>query len=214
MIEAIQKRGASRVRAVCDTCGWGDTIHCPYIRKSASVTVPDEGAANKKLTSQKWVVTKGKHECPRCAAARRAFSQEKHETSGGDPVPAETTIPAGDDIRRPSRAQRRLIIMALENAYDDKAGRYRADYTDKSIAEDLGDGIMPGWVAIEREDLFGADGGNEEIAAIRVDIEKLADGFQTALAKVSAEYMGDIDALKKRLDAVCVAVGPRAPKVR
>ncbi len=104
-------------------------------------------------------------------------------------------------LREPTTKQERLIIMALEDAYDDQAHRYKGQNTDKTIADELGDGIMFGWVARVREKLFGPSGENEEIAAIRGEINALR-----------SECAGKIDALAKRLDAICAAVGPKAPR--
>lgn len=103
--------------------------------------------------------------------------------------------------REPTAKQERLIIMALEDAYDDQSHRYKGQNTDRTVADDLGDGIMFGWVARVREKLFGPSGENEEIAAIRADINAL-----------SSEHAAKVAALTKRLDAVCAAVGPKAAR--
>ena len=109
------------------------------------------------------------------------------------------TKPADTPLRRPSPKQERLIILALEDAYDDQAKRFKGGATDKTLADELGDGIMFGWVAEIRERLFGPSGGNEEIDAIKADIQKLQSEFDARIA-----------AMAKRIDAVVAAVGPRA----
>lgn len=100
----------------------------------------------------------------------------------------------------------------LEVAYDVSLGRYKGADTDLTVAEVLR--VMPGWVAEIREDLFGPDGGNDEIEALAEDIAKLAAQFSTALAEFEAEVTAKISSaqkdLTKRLDKVRAAVGPRA----
>lgn len=102
-------------------------------------------------------------------------------------------------LRQPTREQKREIIAMLDMAYDTASGRYRGAETDKTIAGAIGAGIMPGWVAEIREDLYGPAGENDEMQAVR-----------EALAKLKAETDATIASLVKRLDAVCAAVGPRA----
>uniref|UniRef100_UPI0035B18533 hypothetical protein n=1 Tax=Paenirhodobacter enshiensis TaxID=1105367 RepID=UPI0035B18533 len=91
-------------------------------------------------------------------------------------------------LRQPSQDQRGDIIEMLVTCYDRKAKRYTGAETDKTVADTIGGGCMPGWVAEIRERDFGPSGGNEEIEALRTEIA----------------------ALSARLDRVCAAVGPRA----
>lgn len=70
--------------------------------------------------------------------------------------------PTAPALRQPTRDQKRLIVAALEESYDTKNQRYKGTETDKGIADMLEDGIMAGWVAAVREDMFGPD-GNEEL---------------------------------------------------
>lgn len=87
---------------------------------------------------------------------------------------AVKTTQAKSAVREPDKMQRRLIIQALEDAYDDQKQCYRSDSTDTSVAADLGSGILPGWVSQVRDELFGP-AGNEEIAAIRQELKKLTE---------------------------------------
>lgn len=123
------------------------------------------------------------------------------------------TSPSQCPPREPTGPQKRLIVLALENSYDVKGKRYRGHETDATLAADLGDGIMPGWVAALREDMFGPSGGNEEIEAIRSELAAVKEGFQAQAAALSQKYAAQVDALSKRLDAVCSAVGPRAERL-
>jgi excisionase family DNA binding protein len=80
--------------------------------------------------------------------------------------PMESTPANVQGIRQPTREEKRQIIGMLDAAYDTAAGRYVGGETDKTIAESLGGGVMPGWVAEIREELFGPEGGNDELAAL------------------------------------------------
>ncbi|WP_148043724.1 hypothetical protein [Paracoccus methylarcula] len=179
-------------------------IACDYLRHSGNIWKPNEGQALKKLTAQKWANIKGKLHCPSCdarrraeAAARKVEEQDMQETAAPEM----------------SGKQKRLIVLALEDAWGDGASRYRDAYTDKAVAAELGDGIRAGWVRQVREEMFGPDGGNEEIEDIRAEIEALGRSFEVGLAEHRALYDGKIAALQKRIDGICDAVGPRAGKV-
>lgn len=199
MIEIVNSPGAGRARVTCDTCGRSDTIPCastgPRGDKAAKADAV-KAAVARKLTARRWHVRGEKLLCPICAgkarveadSRKRKEDAEMAEEKVADAAPVEMT-----------GLQKRMIVHALEDAYDDGAKRYRGAETDKTMAEGLGSGVRAGWVAQVREEMFGPAGGNEEIEAIRAEI----DGLRTTCAD-------GIAALSKRLDAVCVAVGPRA----
>lgn len=105
-------------------------------------------------------------------------------------------------LRQPTIEQRRQIVEMLVITYDGAAQRYKGTDTDKTISDALGNGVMPGWVAEIREQNFGPAGGNEELDAIRAE-----------LAAIEKKQAAEIAALKKRIDAVCAAVGPKAARV-
>jgi len=230
VIEAVQGKGVNRARVTCDGCGRVDTVTCDYLPRRRGMWEPNAGQINKKLTAAGWAVSARAHECPVCTARKRAVQHQKKEAETmAEPVAAPA---AAAEVRRPTGLQKRLIVAVLEDAYDDQAKRYRGAYTDKVVAEELGEGIMFGWVAEIREEMFGPSGGNEEIEAIRGQIQRLrqeVEQFRKARlleldARVSAAvealaaeldkglggYRDQIEALERRLDLVCAAVGPRA----
>lgn len=208
MIRAIQGKGANRARVICDECGREDVVTCDYQTRSNGVSEPHAGQIHKKLTRQGWDVRKGKLHCPTCAAHRRAFAQQE----GQEVTVTKASVEACEPPEA-SREQKRLIIMALEEAYDVSAQRYRGGQTDATLATELGNGIRAGWVAEKREELFGPAGGNEEMDAIRNEVAAIEGALSDGLEGIRSEMLGRISALTKRLDAVCAAVGPRAGKV-
>ncbi len=202
--------GVQTAKLVCDGCGRGEVIPCSYegTWKSSRGTRPSAKEANRKAVSKSWAIVKDGLFCPACDAKRRAASakpkwlQDAEVMVTKEANMAKTETASVTPIRKPTPKQERLIILALEDAYDDQAKRYKGKETDKTIADDLGDGIMFGWVAEVRERLFGPTGRNEEIEAIQAEINALRDDFAKR-----------VSALDKRLDAVVAAVGPKAARV-
>ncbi len=113
--------------------------------------------------------------------------------------PAGPPEPSGN--RQPTRDQKRLIILALEDAYDNAARRYRGDMTDRRLCDQLGDGIMPGWVSALREDFFGP-AGNEEVEALLIELAAMS-AMQADMRKALSEMDSRIAALTARTNA-CV----------
>lgn len=96
-------------------------------------------------------------------------------------------------IRQPTAEQEVDIIVMLSSVYDRKQRRYQGAETDVTVAEAVGSGCMPGWVAMIREAKFGP-AGNEEIEAIRAE-----------MTAIRADVGQRLDALAKRLDACVTA---------
>lgn len=210
MIEPVNGKGANRAKVTCDGCGRSETMSCDYLRRSDGVG-PNVGQLHKRLVAQNWDVRKTILRCPTCAARKRAMShQEKRE----DTVQVKETVEdSTNNLPEPTPKQERLIILAIENAWDDQNKRYRGGQTDKTVAEELAGGIRAGWVAELRNRYFGPDGGNDELAAIRAEIEKFDAEFAKRLSTLRVDYVSKMAAFSKRLDAVCEAVGPKAGKV-
>lgn len=223
-VENIEPGGrVSVARIICDDCGKTDVVPCRYVGTiSRGNNHPDMGQVHKKAVGKGWSVVKGKLHCQTCTAKHKAAKAIPKWLMDAELI-AETTQEATmtkteakpetasvTPIRKPTPKQERLIILALEDAYDDTEKRYRGAATDKTLADDLGDGIMFGWVAEVRERLFGPSGGNEEIEAIRAEIDKAKRDCEAKIKAASDDLASRTAALSKRLDAVCAAVGPRA----
>lgn len=201
-------RGAQLAAIICDDCLREEVISCGYEGDHKVGFQPSAKQANRAAMRLGWHVAGGKMACQACNAKRRAASAAqmaaaKITQTKEEPMTGKTLEKAIVDLplRKPTPKQERLIILALEDAYDDQAKRYKGTDTDKTIAADLGDGILFGWVAEIRERLFGPSGGNEEIDAIRAEIDAIRADFENRLSATS-----------KRLDAVVAAVGPKAAR--
>lgn len=242
MIEPCKgPRGQEQARCVCDECG-ADAIVAAAHGHAGSFTkagtgrngkrqerLANEAQATTKLKAKGWTFIRNVARCPDCEAKRKVADQPKpakpnlvlvQKEPAMTQQPAVTTATAP---RQPSREQKRAIIDLLNDVYDTAAERYRGKDTDQTVAEVLGAGIMPGWVAQIREELFGPDGGNDELEALRLELAGLNDVVQKTvkdatakLAEVNAalkavtETERKIADLTKRVEAVKAAVGPRA----
>ena len=200
-IESIpHKSGAGRAKIVCDDCGRDEVIPCAYVGNSNAASDnsrPKVSQARAKAMAMNWSYVKNKLRCPACEAKRKTKNLKDTK-----PMTEKKTNVA--PIRKPTGKQERLIILALEDAYDDEAKRYRGDATDRSVAESLSDGIMPGWVADTRERLFGP-AGNEEADNLREAITSLERETKALIQKFGEEQQAKIDALLARLDRVVKA---------
>lgn len=193
MIEAIPKgAGPPRVRAICDGCGKQDVIPCGYGPNERGGKHPNYGQAIRKMLARNWAEVKGRLLCQTCDAKRRATSLK-----GGNSVKTTKDSKPGSSvsqIRQPTPAQEVDIIVMLSSVYDRKAKCYAGSETDRSVAETIGGGVMPGWVAAIREEKFGP-AGNEEIAMIRAEIARL----ETVTAKLKARVDACVAAHDKRV---------------
>ena len=99
-----------------------------------------------------------------------------------------------NDVRQPTKAQKREIIDLLTEVYDTKAQRYKGVETDQSVADAIGADIMWGWVSQLRDDLFGPDGNEAEDKAIE-DLKE----WQAKADKAAAEYSKQLQDLQASL---------------
>lgn len=201
MIEALDRStGSPKAIAKCDDCGHSQYETCDYERRADGSWRPNEGQVIHRLTKHGWSNVKGILRCMACTIKRKA---EK-------PMPENVT-----QLRQPTREQKRQIIDLLSEVYDTSAERYRAAESDVTVAEAVGGGCMFGWVAEIREELFGPDGRNEELEALRADIaiwmetaDKLSTKSHAAIAAFDKER-DRVGEFQRRLDALIKAAGPR-----
>ena len=220
MIKSTPK-GASRrpyAEVTCDHCGFSENFRADYEKVSSDRFEVKEGQVLMKATHKGWSNIKGSLRCPECEAKRRDAAKPQKEIT----VKNVVNLPITEEPRQPSRDQKREIIALLNEVYDTKAGRYTGGETDKTVAETIGGGVMLGWVAQVREDLFGPDGGNDDLVELRdevqaaiyectavakqcqEDIEKAANSLKNynGVREKLVDILTRIDKLKK-------AVGPK-----
>ena len=227
----------------CCECGATETLRADFgagrKRPTQISETPNQGQCVKKLQAKGWSFFSKRLRCPACTEARRRSNTQRtkedavsktlktndlsqldelvSQARDRQPSPSEAPLP------EPTPKQARLIMMALEEHYDDAKQRYRGESTDKTVAEELGDGIRPGWVAKMREQFFGPAGGNEEMDRLHAEIARwMAEGNAMAaaalkLAEDHAAAMKSFEVARERvkelairLDVICRNVGPKA----
>jgi hypothetical protein len=215
MIRKIDGPGAPRVRVGCDGCTREEVVAAEGARGAVN-----RAGVLRKLALRGWAESKGRLCCPACEATRRAgLAVALPKDKPKEIAMTKQVIP----LRAPSREQRREIVQMLELAYDVVGERYRGTDTDATIAEALGGGVMPGWVAEIRDAMFGPDGSNDEMSALLAEMRdwrllardraKAAEaGLQALTAALAglAEVQGRVDKMTARLEAIRAAVGPKA----
>jgi hypothetical protein len=216
-------KGYPRAVCVCDECGREEVVPAAFERSRGGRGGNEDrvihGQAVRKITSLGWAMVKNKLLCPGCDAKRRAKGARHLSLVQGFAVKGESEMIATKEpeqlpLREPTREQKRQIVDLLGEVYDVKGGRYKGAETDKTVADAIGTGVLFGWVARIREDMFGPDGGNGEMEAISRELADLkavlAKEMEGAKRRVdSLDVLAQqIDRLSQRLQAVRNSVGP------
>lgn len=221
--ESIPRRPGDRapkVRARCDVCGCEREETCNYKPKRARTEEwePDTGQMLRKITG--WTLISNTLRCPDCEAARKAPKKDlTMKTAQTAPSPSQ------QPPREPTRAQKRAINDLLTSVYDTEGLRYRDAETDKTVADTIGEGCMPAWVAEIREEFFGPAGSAEleELTGALIQIIANTTKTITELGEVSDLIAKNIKAaeadrtaakaLAARVEAMKQAIGPKARSI-
>ena len=190
-LELVRHEGRQRTAYVlhCAVCGATDQV----FQACRTDGLPAEALTS--LFSRKgWRVhSRGKHVCAACIAKEGKNVAKPREMSQKDGL---------------------QIIKALLGVYDEVNGRYCDGSTDQTVAQGLG--VPRAWVEQIRERDFGPSGKNVEMDRIASELGTLAaaakklvdDGM--ALAAEGERLGVALEAERKRIDGVVMAVGPRA----
>lgn len=206
-------RGNASARCICDECQEQTVVKCNFVTRESDrrpVTV-NKAQVLVRLQDAGWTYVKSVLRCPKCEENR------KEKTVAKEPTVVNIAPPTVQPIRQPTREQKRLIVAALDDAYDMTAQRYKGRETDKGIAEMLGDGTMPGWVAAVREDMFGPDGNEEmsdlsgEIADWMNKVDQELETIRAAMASIE-QSRAEVKRYQDRLFKIVAAIGPKAER--
>lgn len=219
----ILASGRTGTTAYCHSCG--QAVEFPVNNDKGKVI---HGDAVRRLRGMGWAIIKGRVICNGCQMMMRDnpsnpdTKEEIVSTITETPKPRDGSVKLGDlfpkDVREPTPQQKRQVFELLSEVYDADKRHYLGGETDKTVAETIGCGVMPGWVSKIREEFFGPDGSNEDIAKLRKDLDDLlksADALaQLITSKVTelAGIRGTVKSLSDRLETVCKAIGPKAGK--
>lgn len=167
-VEIITLHGAQTGRVECCECGG----QMDWVYPSR---VPPE-RIKKYFIGQGWLLRK-RATCPTCNFTRK----EKPAMSAQPAKPNLVAVPNSDAAKK----NKRLVILALEDYFDEAVCRYRNGKTDADVAKELD--LAEGFVASVREEFFGKLAEPDEIGPLRA---KLANA-----EKELAEIKAGLDAL-------------------
>lgn len=184
-------RGGRLVKAMivnCHACGATHNIYPPNANFPAA-------KVSKIMIARGWTmdIKRGRHVCADCCKKETAMPEKPREMQPAD---------------------RRKIFRKLDEVYDDANGRYCDGWTDNAVAKDLA--VPRKWVEVIREEAFGPAGRNVEMDRIAAEIGQLraaAKAAEDAAMKAAADaerLVSQADDLRKRLEGLEAAVGPRA----
>ena len=97
-----------------------------------------------------------------------------------------TITPIKSEPTDAAKAQRRMVYMALEDAYDEAGKHYKPTHTDETVAKVVGCAIQ--LVSKVRDEFFGPNGPPDEIAAIKLEVVALGRELAALNEKISATY--------------------------
>jgi len=187
MIESYRQHGAEKALCTCDACHKEQAIIGARHGAGRKPAIKNMQTVYNQLRKSGWLVKGKVITCVSCAQT----------------VKEECEVENKQDLRQPTRKQKRDIMGLLEDVYDTEAERYRGKESDKSVAETLGDGILWGWVANIREEYFGPDGNEANTIAVK-EIQEWIDSSQMVItefsqrAKEYAQMLKELDTIKKQ----------------
>lgn len=206
MVPTQERHGLSGAKVACDGCGAVVSIRCDHMRsRGRPGDAPpriEVGHAVRKLNSMGWRASATRQTCKTCIAMK-SDKPKKEElemvqtqipmTQALKASPAEVgKIAAIPDTPKPTLAQRREIMLMLEEVYDVDAKRYKGVETDKSVAHALGIERW-GWVSEVRDGFFGP-AGNEaadllaaEVKAKIRDADVMIAGMSVAISATKGQ---------------------------
>jgi hypothetical protein len=216
--EAKRERLGVRQATVIDESGRrvsAQIVHCHLCTNTSEIRsgnqiggLPDTVIA-KKMKQRGWVEWRHHLICPDCQAAARAVRPAIHT-----PEPEPKEIEMAEPIRledlptaiTPDRTMKRRIVDLIGDNWDDPKGRYIGDASDESLSRELK--CPRKWVTDIRVDIYGDNGGNEEIEAVKRDLEaRIADIDKLVenAMKLAAQYEQsgkDLRELKRRVERI------------
>lgn len=95
------------------------------------------------------------------------------------PMPKPEPVIANTDA---AKKNKRLVVVALEDYYDESKNRYRDQFDDVSVAKELG--LSPAFVASVREEFYGKMAEPDEVTALRGEVSKLMMAAQEINSKL------------------------------
>lgn len=148
--------GRLQIALECHECGTTDHWSATQMI-SPQATIP-------KIIQLGWDVN-GKLTCPKCIEERRLSRR------GKGTVDMSQKVVMIDNAQEAGKKNKRLVILALEDYFDEASRRYRDGKSDKSVADELS--LSDTFVAKVREEFYGPLGEPEEVIAFRSELSAL-----------------------------------------
>ena len=187
MIESARVDGREKALCHCDTCLTENITIAARHGSGRKPAIKNMDTVYTQLRKAGWLVNGKVITCVSCS----------------NKLQKDTDMDTKQELRQPSRKQKRDIMGLLEDVYDTDNERYRGIESDKSVADTLGDGILWGWVAAIREEYFGPDGNEHNLVAAQeiqqwiASTEQVIDEFSQR-AKEYAQMLKELEAIKKQ----------------
>lgn len=137
------------------------------------------------VSDKRWV-------CPNCAKKRASKRKGENAMTYLDKAKAALEKHHAATPVPPTPLQQRKIMAALEDHFDDVAGRYRGDWSDRKIGQEIGIAAIA--VADIRRSAFGELKGDPEILALKDEAEKILtalSAFSERIAALEAKKTGN-----------------------
>jgi hypothetical protein len=163
--EIVSVPGAMLARVVCASCGGKDEWRVRGL--------PEPAIVKKHFVRHGWVL-KRRATCEVCAARRKE-----------PPMPEVTSKPAPAKLAADSDAakrNKRLVVLALEDYFDEASSRYRLGHDDESVGKELD--LAPGFIALVREEFYGKLAEPDEVGELRqrlISVKVLAEQIEHRL---------------------------------
>lgn len=126
---------------------------------------------------QKGWSTRKRPTCPACTIKNKEAQKMNAKV---EPLVKAHTPAANSDA---ARKNKRLVIVALEDYFDEAAKRYRSGKSDEAVAEELS--LAPAFVKMVREEFYGKLAEPEDIAQMRDELAKLMINVSNAQKRLA-----------------------------
>jgi hypothetical protein len=203
----IDGRPLRACRIVCARCGATDVarINTQRYSNDRDADKRDDRQASRKFKAMGWKIgaDPGRHRCPKCLESETPAAPplQKPPARKEKPMGATVTnLPNANAPKEMSIEDRRVIFEKLNEVYVDKDAGYADDWTDKTVAKDLG--VPPAWVTQVRDQFFGPVASNPKIDEQMAQAATLAEELKktaAALLTVAGDIEGRLADIQKRV---------------
>lgn len=173
-LQVVTERGAVIARAICIQCGAKDEWRM--------AKPPETELVKRHYIVRGWSLKKGCI-CPSCQSQKKEPKPMATVTKI-EPKPT-VSLAANSDA---ARKNKRLVIVTLEDCYNESKRRYNDGHSDATVAKELD--LAPGFVALVREEFYGKMAEPTEITELRGKLAEL-----TAATAATADLSAELDKL-------------------